>query len=156
IAANAMYTTYAAVGTYMGIIGSKPTVADSPAEVGVNLEGNIQSLADNRYKNYGMANKALTQFSDSPVGGDQQIYRDKRFIILKTYPETAGVYVRQSFTCAGATNDLQTIELSRTYNKAHRELHKAYVPYINKKFRLTPQGYLPAEVVADFANIGDK
>lgn len=153
---DVLHNTYAAVGTYLGEIAAKPTVADSPAEVGVNLEGDIQSLADSRFKNYGMANKALSTFSDSPAGGDQQGYRDKHFVTLKTYPETKGVYFRQSFTCAAATNDILTIELSRTYNKAHRELHKKYVPFINKKFRLTPDGKLPAEVVADFENIGNK
>lgn len=146
-----MQTGYACVGTYLGMTAAKG-VADSPAEVGLNYQGNLQSLARERFINYGYGNKALRDYTIT----DQGVIYDKHYVALRTFQGTKGVYFTQSFTCADAENDFLFLELSRTHNKAHRAIYKAYVPYINTKFRLTEQGLLPGEVVKYLENIGNK
>ena len=143
-------TGYAAVGTYLGMTASKG-VADSPAEVGLNYQGNVQSLGLQKYINYGYGGKALNLYSTT----DQDVIYDKRYVALRTFQGAKGVYFTQSFTCADAENDFIFLELSRTHNKAHRSIYKAYVPYINTKFRLTEQGLIPGEVVKYLENIGN-
>lgn len=142
---------YAAVGAYLGMTAAKG-VANSPAEVGLNYQGNVQNLALGRFVNYGYGNIPLTQYSITAQG---QLY-DMHYVALRTFQGTKGVYFTQSFTCANDENDFIFIELSRTHNKAHRSIYKAYVPYINTKFKLTEQGYLPGEVVKYLENIGNK
>lgn len=155
-AIDTLHESYAAVGAYLGMTAAKG-VAKSPAEVGLEYEGNLQDVASGRFMNYGMGNQPLSAYSSlPPTGGDQQLYRDKHFVTLREYPNVTGVFFRQSFTCAADTNDVLYIELSRAYNKAAREIYKVYVPYINATFKLTSQGYLPPEVVKDLENIGNK
>lgn len=143
-------TGYTAVGAYLGMTASKG-VADSPAEVGLNYQGNIQGLAVERFISYGYGNLPLTNYSIT----DQGVIYDFHYVALRTFQGTKGIYFTQSFTCADDENDFIFLELSRTHNKAHRNIYKAYVPYINTKFRLTEQGLLPGEVVKYLENIGN-
>lgn len=149
--ANNPQTGYAAVGTYLGMTAAKG-VADSPAEVGLNYQGNVQSLARESFLNYGYGNQALRDYTIT----DQGVIYDKHYVALRTFQGTKGVYFTQSFTCADAENDFLFLELSRTHNKAHRSIYKAFVPYINTKFKLTEQGFIPGEVVKYLENIGNK
>ncbi len=146
-----LHEGYAAVGTYLGLATSKPTLANSPAEVGLNYEGNIQDKAEGYFLRYGYGNRKLTDWNITAQG----VLYDKRYVALRVFANTSGVYVTQSHTCAPATSDYIYSELNAIHNKAHRGLYGKYVPYVNAKVRLTEQGYLPGDVVKVLEERGD-
>lgn len=147
-----LHNGYAAVGAWVGLVTSKPTLADSPAEVGVNYEGNLQDKANGYFLNYGFGNIALADWTLSA----QNAFYDKGYVALRVFANTSGVYGTQSFTCAKSTSDYIRSELNEVYNKAYRGIYAAYVPFINKKFKLTSDGYIPGDEVKDLERIGNK
>lgn len=159
-AIDPLHHGYAAVGDYAGMAASKywtalnpdVSIADSPAAVGLNLEGNIQDAGTGRFLNYGFANLPLSQWTLD----DQGALYDKHYVACRIFPNTAGVYISQSFTCAADTSDMIFLELSRVYNKAARNIYSAYVPYINKKIKVRANGQLPGEVAKALEQVGNQ
>lgn len=146
-----LHNGYAAVGAVAGLLTSKPTVADSFAEVGLRLQGNLQDKANGYFLRYGFGQIELKEWSIVSQG----VFYDKHYIVPRIFAATEGVYINQSFTCANDSNDFIFSELNEVHNKAHRELYKAYVPYINTKVKLRADGTLPAEVVKDLEGVGN-
>lgn len=151
-AINALHEGYAAIGTYLGMVTSKPTLADSPAEVGLNFQGNIQDKAEERFLNYGFGNKALALWSQTTQGA----FVDKGLIGVRTFSNTAGVYFTQSYTCAASTSDYTRSELNEIYNKAYRAIYAKYVPLVNTKIRVTADGYIPGNTAKALEERGDE
>lgn len=151
-AVDTLHEGYAAVGTYLGMTASKD-VATSPAEVGVDYQGNLtRTAAPARFVNYGMGNQPLSAYSAT----DQDALYDYHYVALRIFAGTPGVYFTQSFTCANDENDFIFMELNRSINKAARGIYKAYVPYINTKVQLKADGTLPPEVAKSLEDVGNK
>lgn len=138
---DALHEGYAAVGTYVGMVCSKPTMADSPAEVGLNYQGNIQDKALGKFVRYGFGNQPLADWGQTTHAA----FKDKSLVGVNTYSQTPGVYFDSSGTCAASTSDYIFSELNEVYNKANRLIYAAYAPLINTKVRVTSKGYLPGD-----------
>jgi len=148
---DVLHNGYAAIGTYLGLITSKPTLADSPAEVGLSYQGNIQDKAEEVFLNYGYGNRKLSEYNEAT----QNAFADKAYVAVRIFYKTPGVYFSQSYTCAAATSDYTRSELNEVYNKANREIYAAYVPLINTKVRLAPNGFLPGDVAKTLEEYGN-
>jgi hypothetical protein len=156
----ALHNGYAAVGIYMGKTASKyfsdanPNIslANSPAEVGLNYEGTIQNKANSIMLTYGMGNQPLSAWSLTAQG----VLEQRHYVAVRIFADTPGVYFTQSSTCANDLNDIIYLELSRVYNKAARNLYQAYVPYINSKFKVDDNGYIPGEIAKDLEDVGNQ
>lgn len=151
-AIDTLHESYAALGTYLGMVASKIPISDSPAEVGLEFQGNITNKARGRFVNYGYGNQALKSYSETHQGA---LY-DKHYVTIRTFQGISGVYFAQDFTCASDTNDFKFFHDSRVYNKASREIYAAYVPYINITIDLDPDGFLKAEDVTALEGIGNE
>jgi uncharacterized protein DUF2586 len=167
-ALNTLNHGYAAIGVYAGLVASKyfseanpdVSIADSPAAVGLNLEGNIQAIGTRGFVTYGYGNQALNNwnivYTKTGISGDQGAIYDKHYVALRIFPTVSGVYVSQSWTCGNALNNLNTLELARVFNKAARKIYSVYVPYINKKVRLQSGGTLAPEKVKAQEQVGNQ
>jgi len=149
---HSLHNGYAAVGTYGGMVTSKPVLSDSPAEVGLNFQGNVQDKAAGKFLRYGFGNQELVNYSQTTQG----VFKDKGYVGVRTFGgNTPGVYFTQSMTSAIGTSDYTRSELNEIYNKAYRAIYEKYVPIINTKIRMTEAGYIPGNVAKALEERGD-
>lgn len=148
---HSLHNGYAAIGTYLGMVCSKPTLADAPSEVGFAYQGNVQDKAAGSFLNYGFGNRKLSAYSIAT----QNALADKGYIVVRTFAKVPGVYFSQSYTCALSTSDYDRSELNEVYNKANRGIYAAYVPLINTKIKLADDGSIPGNTAKALEALGD-
>lgn len=148
---HALHNGYGAVGTYLGMLTSKPTLADAPSEVGLAYQGNIQDKAEGAFVNYGFGNRKLNEYSIAT----QNAFADKAYIVVRVFAQVPGVYFSQSYTCALSTSDYDRSELNEVYNKANRGIYAAYVPLLNTKIKLDSDGMIPANTAKALEQFGN-
>lgn len=130
---------YASVGT---VLGSSTNKAIHDSFAWSKADNTLTSGADNRFLkvryNYDVSSTDLYVDDPSLLSG----LHDKGYIFPRRVPFMSGYFWSQSNNCVPITNDINSTELMQVVNKAIRLTGQAIAPFLNRKYRTTPEGRL--------------
>ncbi len=135
--AHADFSSYAAIGTLLGVY-SRAGVNESGAWVAKNnlLGGSLTAAS--------ISGDSIDTLSD----GLKDTLDSNGSIFFKTIVGIAGFYFNDSATCTVLTDDFAYIESNRTINKAIRAIRTALLPSLNAPIKVDPDtGQLPPQVI---------
>lgn len=129
---NALYASYAAVGTLLGTV--------SAAKVNENVawvrKFPITSVLKNRFINAALSSgNIVSSYSDTSLG----LLNDKGYIFARPHIGFAGFWWNDSSTCTAISSDFAYLENVRTIQKAARIIRRQLLPDLNSPLAVDPE-----------------